>query len=99
MSIQKSGLVGCVLGVLGGLGFFTALFLAMLPRNSSGPANPNLADCGTGLFGVIMFAPVIAPVLMTLGGAAGALIGFFVGFLSSTTEYRGVGTAHRSEHP
>jgi hypothetical protein len=94
VGIQKSASVGCVLGVLGGLGCFTALSLAMLPRNDSGSADPNEAECGTGLFGLIMFAPVIVPMLMTLGGAAGALIGLLVGFLGNTTERASVSAIH-----
>ena len=82
MRLQQGAWVGLVLGVVGGLAAFFALLAAQI--------NPSVSDgggaCGTGLLGYLVFGPVIALVLLAIGGGLGCWFGLIVGGLYDLVE-------------
>jgi hypothetical protein len=84
MRLQQGAWAGLVLGVWGGLAAFFAL-LAM-QFNPSVSVSDGEAGCGTGLLGFFFFGPVIALVLLAIGGGMGCLFGLLVGGLYDSAE-------------
>jgi hypothetical protein len=83
MGSQRGVWVGLVLGMLGGLAAFFAMLAAQI-NAAAGDASGE--GCGTGLFGFIIFGPVIALILIAGGGAIGCSLGLLVGWICDSAE-------------
>ena len=92
MRLQQGGWVGLVLGAAGGLAAFFALLAGQINAATSDASGEG---CGTGLLGYLMFGPVIALVLVAVGGGVGFSLGLLVGGCFDSAELARVSRSPR----